>query len=111
MAKPPTIPKSVAHKLVYLFNRNGYVRQQDKKRWKAEGTSNYKKGSEVRLLVKTEDELAELQELLARAHFVFGTPFYKGAQYCQPIYGKQQVERFLSMVAAAGTTPSRRQQK
>ena len=92
------IPKSVAKQLAEFFHRNGYVRQVNLDR-RAEVTAQvYKKGDEVRLVANSVDELAIIQELLLAAGFKFGKPFQKGQQFRQPIYGRIEVARFISMV-------------
>jgi hypothetical protein len=91
-------PKAVARQLAAFFNRNGYVRRQNERRLKEEGPDRYKKGEEVRLIAQSTDELELMRGLLERAGFKPGRPFEKGAQYCQPIYGRQAVARFLQMV-------------
>jgi hypothetical protein len=84
--------------LAYFFERNGYVRRQDRLRYEEEGYRRYKKGFEVRLIAATESELAEIRELLVATGFKPGRPFPKARQWAQPIYGRQAVERFLALV-------------
>ncbi|NOT98302.1 MAG: hypothetical protein HOO97_04315 [Sideroxydans sp.] len=92
------IPKSVAKQLAEFFHRNGYVRQVNLER-RAEVTAQvYKKGDEVRLVASSPDELEVIQQLLLGAGFKFGKPFQKDQQLRQPIYGRAEVARFLSMV-------------
>ncbi len=82
-----------------LFSETGYVRLADEARRQADGAS-YKKGYEVRLVVQTEAELAELRRWLARAGFKPAKPFVKGNQLVQPVYGRAAVEWFLTEAAA-----------
>jgi hypothetical protein len=89
--------RAVFDRLAEFFRRNGYVRRQNKKRVKAEGSA-YKKGDEVRLIAKNWGELMEVRGLLRKAGFKPGRSFQKVAQYCQPIYGRQQVARFLESI-------------
>jgi len=96
-----TSSHAVARELAYFFTRNGYVRAQNTKRLKEEGPGTYKKGAEVRLVARSEDELELMRDLLDQAGFKAGRPFRKGNQYCQPLYGKQAVDRFLEMVVSA----------
>lgn len=92
------VPKSVAKQLAEFFHRNGYVRQVDIER-RAEVTAQvYKKGDEVRLVANSLAELADMQQLLLTAGFKLGSPFSHGQQFRQPIYGRTEVARFLSMV-------------
>lgn len=94
----PNPPKSIARILAWFYNRNGYVRIQNKKRIVKEGRKRYKKGDEVRLIAKSTLELRVIQSLLRKAGFKFGKPFKKSKRYCQPIYGRQEVARFLQMI-------------
>jgi hypothetical protein len=94
-----THPSSTSTKqLAAFFRRNGYVRRQNEKRLNTEGWSQYKKGDEVRLVVNSQPDLAQVRRLLRQAGFKLGRPFAKGRQTVQPIYGRQAVERFLSLV-------------
>jgi hypothetical protein len=97
-ASDARIDEIVACRLSAYYLRNGYVRRQNEKRKTREGHKRYKKGGEVRLLAKSIDELRCMRLFLKMADFKPGLPFSKGRQYCQPIYGKQEVERFLQMV-------------
>lgn len=80
-----------------FFWRNGYVRWQDPSRVK-EGTQSYKKGDEVRLVANSQRELREIRRLLKAKGFKPGRAWKQGSQYRQPIYGREEVERFLDMV-------------
>jgi hypothetical protein len=85
-------------RLAELFRRNGYVRQQNAERLSAEGYGLYKKGDEVRLVADSLAEVANIRRLLRAAGFKLGKPFQKSKKYCQPIYGRDQVARFLVLV-------------
>lgn len=91
-----------------LFERNGYVRRQNMKRLSKEGPQRYKKGSEVRLMAKSEPELAHVRELIEVLGFTAGRPFAKGHQFCVPIYGGEQVAKFSALVGEQSTKPARR---
>lgn len=97
-ATHPRPPATVARQLARFYARTGFVRNQNRQRFKHEGTDRYKKGDEVRLIVDSLDELTHVQELLDRAGFKVSRPFQKRSQYCQPLYGRQAVARFLEMV-------------
>ncbi len=56
----------------------------------------YKKGYEVRLVVKTWREVMRIRQLLHCVGFKAGRPFKKHSRIVQPIYGKAAVEWFLS---------------
>lgn len=96
---PTVVPRPVIAALARFFARNGYVRRQNRRRLAREGYLRYKKGDEVRLTAESQQELARIQRLLQQAGFKPGRPFVKGQQYRQPIYGRGEVERFLSLIA------------
>jgi len=98
----PRPSTSASWALARYFRRNGYVRWQNPKRLAREGYLGYKKGDEVRLAAQDEQELHDIQDLLVRAGFRPGRPFVKGQQYRLPIYGREEVGRFLRLVAARG---------
>jgi len=89
-----------ARALAWYYRRNGYVRRQDAERVANEGSQQYKKGDEVRLVARTVKELRLVRRLLREAGFRPGRPFRMGRQYRQPIYGRQAVSRFLAAVDA-----------
>jgi hypothetical protein len=91
------LPASKLTRLRELFQRNGYVRLQDQERVESDGRS-YKKGDEVRLVADSRAELAEIRRLLAAGGFKLGRPFAKGNQFRQPLYGREQVARFVSLM-------------
>lgn len=93
------VPRAVVAELADSFERNGYLRQQDPGRLRAEGYEGYKKGDEVRLIAESRAELQSLRRALLRAHFTLGRPFEKGRRWCQPIYGREEVNRFLRLVS------------
>jgi len=90
----PEKPTSAAL-LRACFDRPGYVRAANLTRRKEVGSQRYKKGWEVRLLVRDSKELAEVRRALAAAGFHPGRPFQKHKQIAQPVYGKAAVEAFL----------------
>ena len=101
MKKDLRAPDAVALELAALFRRNGYVRLHDPVRYAADGCMNYKKGDEVRLVANTEAERVRVLLLLRTAGFKPGRPFRKnehGGQYRVPIYGREQVARFLRTI-------------
>jgi hypothetical protein len=96
------IPAATARTLTSLFRRNGCVRRQNTARCEAEGWTKYKKGDEIRLIANTNAERDRVMRLLKRADFKAGRPFLKHRRpgsSCVPIYGREQVARFLTMVA------------
>jgi len=76
-----------------FFEQHGYVRvanvilREQMKQF-------YHKGYEVRLVVKTESELAFVRQLLTQIGFKAGKPFQKHNRIVQPVYGKSAVEWF-----------------
>lgn len=103
-ATPRPSPETI-RELKRFFRRNGYVRQQNPERLALEGYADYKKGDEVRLTAQDEQELEVIRELLGRAGFRPGRPFEKGRQYRLPIYGREEVRRFLQLVAERSQPP------
>ena len=93
--KKPT--PEVVQRLAKFFHRNGYVRQLDAVRRVNDGKL-YKKGAEVRLVASSAKELSEIRRLLRGAGFKVARPFAKAKQWRQPVYGVQQVARFLELV-------------
>ncbi len=101
-ARPGKMPtSSVIKHLADFYDRNGYVRWQNTRRLRNESWGSYKKGDEVRLVAQTRAELRLIRRLLRRAGFRPGRPFVKGRQYRQPLYGRQDVARFLYLVRRA----------
>jgi hypothetical protein len=109
MALP--VSPTVAAELARFFTRNGYVRRQNQRRLDEEGYMRYKKGDEVRLVAENRGELARIRSLLLRAGFRPGSPFVKGRQFRQPVYGRGEVRRFLGLVADQLAAPRRVQRR
>ncbi len=66
----------------------------------------YKKGVEMRLVANGREEQERILRRLKLAGFRPGRPFRKGPernQFCVPIYGREQVARFLRMVEETET--------
>ncbi len=89
---------SAKRQLLEFFERNGCVRCPDLKLKKKVGYMRYKKGWEVRLTAKTDEELDWISKLLDDVGLKRGKPFKKGKTSIQPIYGKQAVEWFRNKV-------------
>ena len=94
----------IVARLAHYFRRNGYVRWQNPHRLRAEGYMGYKKGDEVRIVCDSLGELTEVRRLLRATGFTFGRPFRRASQYRQPIYGREQVARFLKLVGVRRRT-------
>lgn len=80
-----------------IFNRNGYVRRQSRKRLKKEGHARYKKGDEIRFIAVSRSEVASIFLLLRRAGFEPGRPFVKGRKFALPVYGRTAVQQLLAL--------------
>ena len=63
-----------------------------------EEKSEYKKGPEVRFVVYSKPELAEVRRLLRRLDLAPGRPYPKHSQIVLPLYGTERVQRLLSLV-------------
>ncbi|KJK58156.1 hypothetical protein [Saccharothrix sp. ST-888] len=74
----------------------GYVRQPDLARRNGEEGRTYKKGWEVRFTARTEEEIAEIRDLVVAAGFAPARPFFKGHQLIQPVYGIAAVQAYLA---------------
>ncbi len=78
-----------------LTRRNAFVRYPNPERRK-EGQA-YKKGYEIRLPLSSETELKSAQKALTALGFSVGKPFKKNLQIVLPIYGRNQVDRFIRL--------------
>jgi hypothetical protein len=94
-----TVEPEVIEQLAAFFHRNGYARFQKADRLVNEGYRAYKKGDEVRLVAADEEELVQIRQLLYAAGFLPGNPYLKGKKWAQPVYGRKEVARFLSLIA------------
>ncbi len=88
-------------RLAQLFQRNGYIRVPRDERRRELGP-RYKKGWEVRLVLKSEEELEEARRLLEQAGLKPGSPFRKSKQWAQPVYGKKAVDFFSRWAVPRG---------
>jgi len=103
-----TTKRAISGELTAFFRRNGCVRRHDAERYAREGCMQYKKGEEIRLVANDIEEQERILRLLKRAGFKAGRPFRKGpqrAQSCVPLYGREQVARFLKMVEKTENCP------
>ena len=92
-----TPSRQVVEQLAALFRRNGYVRWPNLLR-RAATPREYKKGYEVRLVADSVAELRAIRRLLRAAGFFPGRSFPKSRQWRQPMYGRDDVARFLKLV-------------
>jgi hypothetical protein len=79
------------------LRRSGYMRVPDMARRQQE-KSLYKKGFELRFIVYSLRELAEVRRLLRRIDLVPGRPYLKHSQAVLPLYGARQVQHLLPLV-------------
>lgn len=84
--------------LAEFFRRNGYVRPPKEKRDAAPGRGEFRRGYEFRLTAQSKTELRLIRRLLRQAGFAPGRPFAKGNQFRQPVYGREELERFLKLI-------------
>lgn len=98
----------------HFLDSSGYVRHQNPDVRDELGDDwhyMYKKGWEVRLLVDSKTELSRVRGWLRQAGFRPGKPFTKGNRICQPVYGREDVERFLELVAGERRARRRRRKR
>ena len=80
-----------------IFQRNGYLRIRNPDKWKLSGSSNYKKGFEIRFVSKNEDELQKIQASISSVGFKVCKPYLKGGHMVQPLYGKEITLQFQAL--------------
>lgn len=84
--------------LAARFAESGYIRRPNAARIK-EGRQEYKKGTEVRLVVETRAELAEVRTALRAMGLRPGRPFQKHTRFVQPVYGAEAAKWFARVTA------------
>ncbi|MBM3740490.1 MAG: hypothetical protein FJW39_32470 [Acidobacteria bacterium] len=82
---------------------SGYTRKPDESR---RGTPAYKKGWEVRLVLKDHDEADFIKDCLIQAGMRPGKRFTKHGMIVQPVYGRSAVEAFLGWEKRLATAPA-----
>jgi len=90
----PASGTAVRKRLLEHFRRGGYIRLPNSDRRKAE-KSSYKKGPEVRLIVKDKTELREVRRLLREAGLRPGAPYARWSRIIQPVYSEAAAAFFL----------------
>lgn len=75
---------------------NSYARVPNADR-QDEGWTAYKKGYELRIVVKTQDDLRQVRRLLLDAGIQPGKAFRKAKQWVVPVYGKQAVHQLIAL--------------
>lgn len=71
-----------------IFLRNGYLRKSNELKQRIFGSQKYKKGYEVRLVTKNQEELDQVQAALSALDLKVAKTFLKAKQIVQPVYGK-----------------------
>lgn len=82
--------------LVDYIRANSYARVPNVER-QDEGWTAYKKGYELRIVVKTQDDLKTVRRLLLDAGIQPGKPYRKAKQWVVPVYGKQAVNQLIAL--------------
>lgn len=81
----------LAPELVRLISRNAYLRQPNIARRKSE-KARYRKGWELRLVLRDEAALAAAQRLVEDSGLKAGRPFIKHSRWVLPLYGRKTVD-------------------
>ncbi len=68
-------------------------------------SATYRKGYEIRFVVATKRQLAEIRRLLRRVGFKPGKPFQKHSRWVQPVYGRHVMQQFRSWMKQHGVDP------
>ncbi len=105
MAEASANRRSDQRRLARFFNRNAYCRKPDSSR-QQEGYSQYKKGWEVRIILKDEDEVAIVTRLLWKVGLAPGKPFRKSRRWAVPVYGQEAVTSLQAWGAELRDTES-----
>lgn len=93
--------------LARAFYFQGHLRRQNPERLVVRGWWGYKKGDEVRFQVSSQAELRRLRQWLRQTGFKPGRSWCRssirkrGYPYRQPLYGREQVARFLVLIRPA----------
>lgn len=86
-----------AKELGRFYRRRSALRWPDFYR-RATENQDYKKGYEIRLIADSPEELGRIQRLMIGLGFKPGAAFVKRTQFVQPLYGREPVVRFLTLV-------------
>lgn len=85
-----------ASMLAEYLRANSYTRVPDEDR-QEEGWSAYKKGYELRIVVKTQQDLRTVRRLLQDASIKPGKAYRKARQWVVPVYGKEAVRSLTAL--------------
>jgi hypothetical protein len=86
--------------LVALYRRNGALRLPNLQR-RSKTPRSYKKGYEVRFVARSQAELRSIRRLLRQAGLPVASPFAKGRRFVQPLYGRENLQRFREALTIA----------
>jgi hypothetical protein len=78
------------------IRENSYARVPDEDR-QEEGWSSYKKGYEMRIVVKSQADVRNVKRLLTDVHIKAGKPYRKAQQWVLPVYGKDSVRQLVAL--------------
>jgi hypothetical protein len=82
--------------LTEYLRANSYARVPDETR-QEEGWTEYKKGYELRIVVKTQEDVKKVRHLLQDAGIKPGKAYRKAQQWVQPVYGKQAFRSLMAL--------------
>lgn len=82
--------------LADFIRANSYARVPDETR-QEEGWGSYKKGYELRIVVKSQEDLKQVRKLLQDASIKPGKAYRKAQQWVQPVYGKAAVNQLTAL--------------
>lgn len=95
---PSLTPTAVRYRalksLQRLFARTGYIRHRSTDQLETHGTARYRKGSEVRFVLRSETELTRVRGWLLLLGFKPGKPYALPGRMVQPVGGESAVKVF-----------------
>ena len=97
MAKVNLTKRKAQSMLVAAFLKNGYIRSRNEKRLKKEGGFNYRKGFEVRLVLKDKKDLKLIQAAIVALDYNLSKSYINQNQIVQPIYGMALSDQFQKL--------------
>jgi hypothetical protein len=97
--------ETAAQRLWEVFARGGCIRIPNPRR-RAQDKQAYRKGFEVRLSVRSDEELRRVREWLAAVALKAGRPYQKLRRTVLPIYVREAVATFERLIATAAPRKS-----
>lgn len=79
---------------------NSYARMPNPDR-QDEGYGSYKKGYELRIVVRSQDDIRKLRRLLNEQGITAGKAFRKAQQWVVPVYGRNAVSMLMKYKSRA----------